>query len=338
MLIFLQNNEVNHAQWKNLLANSETASPFQTPEFYQYTKVISGYDSHFLGLSVSNELKIAAVITIQREPGISSWFSRRAIIHGGPLFSKNTTSSEIDYFLKEIENYVKKKAIYFEIRNYFDFSAYKNVFLQNGWTYLPHLNTRISTANKSVSEIKEQFKYNRRRELKQTIDSGVCASECKDLNELRGFYKLLKETYSKSVGLPLPGFDFFEILWKKGFAKIFLAKHENEIIGGSFCPVLENKVIYSMYYCGKRDYHPKIFPTHVVVMAAIEYAILNDIPVFDFMGAGKPGEEYGVRKYKQAFGGDTVEYGRFILVINPFLFSLGKMVVKTKQLLSRIHK
>ena len=62
--------------------------------------------------------------------------------------------------------------------------------------------------------------------------------------------------------------------------------------------------------------------------AAIEYAKENHIPLFDFMGAGKPDEPYGVRDFKMEFGGEQVEYGRFLYLRKPMLFAIGKLGVK----------
>ena len=83
-----------------------------------------------------------------------------------------------------------------------------------------------------------------------------------------------------------------------------------------------------MYYCGLREYHPKIFPTHLAIVATIDFGLKNNLQKVDLMGAGKPNEEYGVRKYKSEFGGDLVEQGRFIKVYNPFLFQIGKIGLK----------
>ena len=46
------------------------------------------------------------------------------------------------------------------------------------------------------------------------------------------------------------------------------------------------------------------------------------------MGAGKPDKAYGVRNYKLAFGGDLAEHGRFINILNPILYKLGKIGIK----------
>ena len=50
---------------------------------------------------------------------------------------------------------------------------------------------------------------------------------------------------------------------------------------------------------------------------SIDYACKNGIEKFDFMGAGSPDEDYGVRDFKAKFGGSLVEPGRFIQHIPP---------------------
>ena len=46
------------------------------------------------------------------------------------------------------------------------------------------------------------------------------------------------------------------------------------------------------------------------------------------MGAGKPDDGYGVRDFKAKFGGQLVEHGRFLHVMNPLLYNIGKLGVK----------
>ena len=68
---------------------------------------------------------------------------------------------------------------------------------------------------------------------------------------------------------------------------------------------------------------------------AIDYANKNNIEYFDFMGAGKPDQDYGVREFKSKFGGELVEFGRFVKILNPMLYNFGKLSLK---ILSKINK
>jgi len=49
------------------------------------------------------------------------------------------------------------------------------------------------------------------------------------------------------------------------------------------------------------------------------------------MGAGLPSKNYGVREYKKEFGGQLREYGRYVKILNPVLYYLGKSVLSIKK-------
>ena len=58
------------------------------------------------------------------------------------------------------------------------------------------------------------------------------------------------------------------------------------------------------------------------------YVVVHGCNRFDMMGAGKPDEAYGVRDFKARFGGEQVEYGRFLYIRKSLLYWIGKLGVK----------
>ena len=323
----LQNNEISKEEWNYLLAESSFASPFQTPEYFDLTGKIKGFDAAVFAFSASGELKALMVVTIMKETGFSGFFSRRGIIFGGPVIHGITTD-EFSFFLAESVRRLKGKAIYLETRNFFDYSFYKDSFLKSGWIYEPYLNIELDLDGVKKENLLSLFKYNRRREIKQSVLNGAAYHQCSEKEEIFGVYRILQKLYRENVKLPLPPFMFFHEFFKTGILKVFVVMHEEKIIGGSFCPVLPGKGLYTFYYCGIRDYNPRIFPAHLAILAALEFAIENNIPKVDFMGAGRPDVEYGVRKFKLEFGGGLVERGRFLKVLTPFLYNLGRSGLK----------
>jgi lipid II:glycine glycyltransferase (peptidoglycan interpeptide bridge formation enzyme) len=61
---------------------------------------------------------------------------------------------------------------------------------------------------------------------------------------------------------------------------------------------------------------------------AIEYAAGNGFAYFDFMGAGKLDEPYGVREFKSKFGGALLEQGRFLYLCQPGLYHFSKTMLQ----------
>ena len=63
----------------------------------------------------------------------------------------------------------------------------------------------------------------------------------------------------------------------------------------------------------------------------MRWGIVNGIKVFDWLGAGKPNKEYGVRDFKLEYGGKVVEFGRYEKIHKPFLMEIGKIGLKLWQ-------
>jgi lipid II:glycine glycyltransferase (peptidoglycan interpeptide bridge formation enzyme) len=57
---------------------------------------------------------------------------------------------------------------------------------------------------------------------------------------------------------------------------------------------------------------------------ALAWGSEHGFRVMDFGGAGKPGEDYGVRDFKAKFKGDLVNYGRNVYVHAPAVLGLSK--------------
>jgi serine/alanine adding enzyme len=321
------NDQVELGKWNVLLANGFFASPFQTLDFYRFLNTVEGFCANVFAIEIEDNYASLAVVTIQKEKGVKSFFSRRGIIYGGPLIRKEH-DNYIEELFKYINEFYRKKLIYLETRNLFDYSCYADSFSKSKWTYEAWLNVKLNLEGVRKEELYSLFKYNRRREIKQSILNGATYHLCTKEEEIFDVYQILNKLYHKNVKLPLPSFNFFLEFFRSKIMKVFIVMHREKIIGGSFCPVLPGKGLYIFYYCGQREYHKRIFPTHLAVLAALDFAVETNIPLVDFMGAGKPGVDYGVRKYKLEFGGELVEQGRFLKVLNPFLYNLGKFGLK----------
>jgi hypothetical protein len=319
------NSDVNRSLWRCLLDSSNFKSPFQTPEFYDLYNSLAEFSAEVFASENRGEYISLIVVTLHEERGFKRHFSKRGIIYGGPLIKED--SDGLSILLDHINKHYRNNLIYIETRNLFNYQRFSPIFQFSGWVYQPYLNIRNTLSEESMVEIMSHFKYNRRREIKQSLTEGANWALVTSTKEIEEIFAILKKLYSSHVKLPLPDLDFFIKSWHTGIMKIFRVEHMGKIIGGSFCPVLPGHTIFTMYYCGEKNYHPRIFPTHLSVMAAFEYGTNSGCKYLDFMGAGKPGAKYGVRNYKMQFGGRLVEEGRFLMVFKPLLFKVGKLGV-----------
>ena len=86
--------------------------------------------------------------------------------------------------------------------------------------------------------------------------------------------------------------------------------------------LLYKDVIYGWYGGVDREYSAYV-PNEILMWNILQWGAENGYAVYDFGGAGKPDEEYGVRDFKAKFGGDLVCYGRNICVHNPLMLQLS---------------
>lgn len=323
------NCKIDITLWKSMLLNSPQMSAFQSSDFFKFYNSISNYSAEVFALEETDKDNALVVVTYQQEKGIIGYFSRRAIIYGGVILNENVSNSiALEKLLSTILKTLKGKAIYCEIRNSFDYSKFSYLFEKQGWIYEPHLNVQLSLQGKSADEILAGMRYNRRREIKMSFKEGAVVREAFNADEVYSLYTILQELYKERVRLPMPTYEYFKRLFESKIGKVFVVIHEEKIIGGTFCIYMAENSIYTLYYAGLRNYNKRIFPTHLAIWGAIKFGLENNLKMVDFMGAGKPDIPYGVRDYKLEFGGDLVEHGRFIKVLNPFLFRLGKLGLK----------
>lgn len=321
----LVNQELNKEKWLSLLKKSKNTSPFQTPKVFDFFNSLNGFNADVFAISDNLEYKVLAIIITQKENGIKGFFSRRGILYGGPVILESE-DNHLFQFLEGIKKHYKRKIIYLEIRNLFDYNPYLHQFKRSGFNYIPWLNFHLECDDYGL--MKQKISKSRRRQINKSLKSNAHWKEAESLGDIHNFYIILSNLYKNKVKKPLPPIDFFLEFYKRKIGKYLLVYYDDKVIGGIMCLITPKKAIYEFYVCGLDVEYKNQYPSILSTWAAMEYANQNDIYYFDFMGAGKPTEHYGVREFKSRFGGREVENGRFIKVFNPFLYRFGELGLK----------
>lgn len=327
MKIVTKYEEIDKAQWAQLVRDSKTATWFQTAEAYEF---YASLPELFIPFAVAVENKhlrgvIVGYVTKEKN-ALKQFATRRAIIIGGPLLAEDITEEELKGLLQATTDLLKKDAIYIETRNFHDYSAWRPVFEQCGWKYEEHLNFQVDCSSQEVVEA--NMGKNRKRDIKFSFRDGATIIEQPTVEQVREYYKILKNLYITKVKTPLFPLSFFEKLYECPAARFLLVELNGEIIGGTVCVCLNGKAMYEWFVCGRDGEWKSIFPSSVATYAGICHAAANGYPIFDMMGAGTPREAYGVRDFKARFGGKEVEHGRFVQLCKPMLYAIGKVGVK----------
>ncbi|MBO4369818.1 MAG: GNAT family N-acetyltransferase [Paludibacteraceae bacterium] len=266
--------------------------------------------------------KARVVAQVVREPWPVGWFSRRAIVQGGPVFA---TENDLHLLLKQLTS-ATRHAIYTEIRCQTDYRPWQAVFEQHGYRYEPHLNILLPCDN--AEAILERMSESHRRKVRQSqplVDSGQLQLEyMAEESDLKHFYRLLRRHYLLKVRKPLPAYRYFSNLLKLPSAKLLLCRWQGHIIGG-MVQIHHRDTVYDLYACALDKQYPQCNPSVMLYYRTMCLKASQGGGVFDTMGAGKPDIPYGVREFKRRFGGEMVGYGRFIRINKPFLYRLGRV-------------
>lgn len=328
MIVYHSYEEIEKSQWAKLVQRANTATWFQTAEAYTFYASLPGELKPFAyGVSENGQLSgvVVGYVTQEKNP-LKQFFTRRAIIVGGPLLDDTISNEALSALLQIVRTELATQAIYIETRNFNDYSRWKDIFLTHGFAYQPHLNFHVHTTD--MEDMERNIGKNRKRDIKTTIRDGVVPVMRPSIEQVREYYVILQHLYKTKVKTPLFSWEFFEQLYHTSHGHFFLTEYHGRIIGGTVCVCLEHKAVYEWFVCGEDGIYEHIFPSSYATYLGIRYATENGYPVFDMMGAGKPDEAYGVRDFKARFGGEQVEHGRFLCICKPLLYKIGEMGVK----------
>lgn len=302
-------------------------SIFQQPEFYHFLET-TGFLEPFRFSVERNGTEIGVIQGfIQKDGGrLKRFFSRRAIINGGPWLANDISDVELELLLKKWIDGLKHKVIYIESRNFADYSRFRSIFEKFGFVYEPHYDFVVDTCSRDF--VDSNMGKSRTRDVNASLKHGVTTTDSPTESDVSVFYRILKELYHNKVKTPLFSEDFFLKLRKEPFSKFILVKYNDEIIGGTVC-IFDDEAVYEWFVCGKDGVYKNVFPSTVATYSGIYYAVEHGLKKFDMMGAGSPGDAgYGVREFKAKFGGELKEFGRFKFICNKPLYKLGEQAVK----------
>jgi len=324
---------IDRKKWSEFVYNHPNGNIFQTPEMFEVYESTKNYEPVFLAIvNEKDEILGTLLAVIQKEhSGILGEFSSRAIIFGGPLVRGNNPEV-LDHLLKEYDKIIKKKAVYSQFRNFWDWGNLKDIMQKSSFVYEEHLNILVDLS-KPQDLLWKDVHSKRRNEIRRSKKENTIFSVEKSEEALKECYSILKEVYSRAK-LPMPEYNYFLNLLNMGSESgmlIFCAKYEDKIIGCMIALEYKEK-IYDFYAGSKKEFYNK-YPNDLIPWEVFLWAKENGYKTFDFGGAGKPNVPYGVRDYKKKFGGELVNFGRFEKIHKPILMITARIGFKFWQLL-----
>jgi lipid II:glycine glycyltransferase (peptidoglycan interpeptide bridge formation enzyme) len=250
----------------------------------------------------------------------------RSVIYGGVLYVDSVDGK--DSLVPLIHAYnrsVQGRVLLTEIRNVCSSERLKKELEQCGYRYEGYLNYLIDL-RRPPDKIFQSFSSSCRRNIRKSERNGLVVEEIVNRERLAICYEILRKTYSKAK-VPLADLSLFTSAFEKlhstGNVKFFLAKLGDQYIATRVV-LLYKKRIFD-WYAGADSDHLDSYPNETLVHHILGWGCRNGFDSFDFGGAGKPDEKYGVRDFKARFGGKLVNYGRYVQVDSPGSLEISKI-------------
>jgi serine/alanine adding enzyme len=189
-----------------------------------------------------------------------------------------------------------------------------------GIQYYDYLNYTVNL-RPPLDEILKAVRREKRKKIRAGERNGLKLQEAKSIEEVALFYQILKKTYQQKK-VPLADSSLFTEKFTAYNAekvyRILLVEYGGQVIGGQAL-LFYNGIAYA-WYMAVDDAYFHLRVSDWLVWKTIEYVRSSGCSLFDFCGAGRPDEKYGVRDFKKSFGGEEVNYGRFIFTPRPRLY------------------
>lgn len=282
---------------------------FHSVSLFRILERTSGY-SPFMLVAFDGEKPIAKMLCIIRK----SWLMQKCVIYDC-----------CDYFDTDLKHDVifNELLSYFTSRNRQNFSVieFRNLseplfgykyFRKNG--YFPIRRLRVINSIHH-STLDKWMGASRKRQIQLGLKNGAVMGVADNKQEVRDFFRMLKNYYSSKIFKYLPGMDFFMELLELGkdserVGKIFTVSYEGKIIGGSFC-LFSGDTVFLLFSGGMRKSYPLLYPGVLAVWNAMTYSREKGYSHFEFIDAGLPFKKYGYRDFILRFGGKQLSTRRW---------------------------
>lgn len=326
---------IQRPAWREFLEITPGSNIFHTPEMFDVFQGAIGYEPQFWATTDDDGTLLALFLPVRITlgNGVLRGLTTRSVCFGSVLANRSTAGLRaLDLLLKRYEAEHDKSTLFTELRNVSDLSYAQSILEQNGYEYEDHLNF-LNDLTYSRDDLLQNIGSRTRKNIRRGIRrEEVAVHDVSDKSLVNEIYVLLEKSYA-NANVPIPDRSLFhkafEILHPKGMIKFILARVGDGNAAGSVELVYRDR-IYGWYGGMDRDFG-KYCPNEMLIWYILRWGAENGFAVYDFGGAGKPDEDYGVRDFKAKFGGELVCFGRNVSVHAPIRTMISRAAYSATQ-------
>ncbi len=321
--------DLDRQAWNEFILSHPQANIFHSPEMFDVYQNTAGYEAQ-LWAAVTDGGQILALmlpVKISLFNGPLQRITSRAVVFGSVLAVDGPAGQAgLEKLLVAYADDTGGSYLFTELRNVSDLSQWQPILERNGFAYEEHLNYLIDLTqdeDEMFGKVSSRTRSYIRKAIRQ---EKMALREITDRADLPAIYELLRQTY-QNAQVPLSDISLFEnafdILRPRGLARFLAVYLDDAPIAVSIDLLFKHRVYY--WYGGMDRDYSKQHPNEFLRWSIIKRGKEEGYAIFDFGGAGKPDEVYGVRDFKAKFGGDLVGYGRNVYEHSPRLLRLSTL-------------
>jgi serine/alanine adding enzyme len=318
--------------WRRYVDEHPHGNVFHTPEMFQVFARAKGFEPTLWAAVDRTEGPLALLLPVQVTllDGPMRRFTTRSVAYGSVLCAPDPEGREaLGMLLQTYGQEVDRSVLFTELRNLSDLGSVQTVLEQHRFLYEDHLNYLVDL-NRPPEAVLQGFGRRTRKKIRRALRQGEVRIE--DVHGPEGValcYELFEKSYA-AAQVPLADRSLFEsafdLLYPSGMVRFLLAWIDDDCIAGSADLVFKD-TIYG-WYGGVDRCSSSYVPSELLMWHIVRWGAENGYRLYDFGGAGKPDEEYGVRDFKAKFGGELVCFGRNTYVHAPGRLALSKVGYK----------
>jgi len=319
--------QLDEQLWREFVDNHAQGCIFHTPEMFQVFAQAKGHRPEVWATIDEHGRPLALLLPVQVTlmDGLLRRFTTRAIAYGSVLCAPGPGQQALNILLQAYKQETRRAALFTELRNPSDLGDLQPLLKDQGFIYQDHLNYLIDLG-RSAEAVLQGMGARTRKKIRHALRQGKVAIEEASRPEHAAIcYELLQKTYA-TAHVPLADRSLFEaafeILYPRGMVKFLLARVGDRYAAGSV-ELTYKDVIYGWYGGMDRAFSDHV-PNELLLWHIFQWGAEHGYRVYDFGGAGRPDEKYGVRDFKAKFGGELVCYGRNTFVHSPGLSIISK--------------
>lgn len=325
-------NHLDETTWRTFVDQHPQGNIFHTPEMFEVFRQAKGYHPELWAAldEQGRPIVLFLPVRISLKSGVMQPLTTRTIVFGGVLAAdSDETAGALSELIRVYQKTSGRDSLFTEVRNVNDCSMLQPALQAVKFEYEDHLNYLIDLDH-SPEAVFSRIGKRTQRNIRHGLNQGhVKVGQVNTMEELETCYLLLKKTY-RAAQVPLADISLFSSAFdqmaSKGMFLATLARVGDKPAAASI-ELIYKDTLYGWYGGMDREFG-SFAPNELLMWHILRWGSEQGYKRYDFGGAGKPNEEYGVRDFKAKFGGELVCYGRNTWVPNPVILGVSKIGYK----------